>query len=78
MPLSVTSDPLDMVKAKAADGCADRKVERRCTKPGHPWSNGKVERTQALLKSEVVIPILVAQRYEDISSLQTAIDEQIF
>ena len=49
-------------------------MKSRPTQPGHPGSNGKAERTQALIQREVVIPCLISGHYDSIPELQEALD----
>ena len=47
------------------------------TKPGHPWSNGKAEVTQRLIKREVILPLLVAKAYDSLEELDRDVQERM-
>jgi len=52
-------------------------IKVRTTKPSHAWSNGKAERTQSMLKREVVIPALCDARFNNIAELADDIDHRM-
>jgi transposase InsO family protein len=57
--------------------CFQEGIEFRQTKVGHPWSNGKVERTQALLKREVFLPMLASQKFASVAEVQKDLDNRL-
>jgi hypothetical protein len=57
--------------------CSKEGIVFSQTKVGHPWSNGKVERTQALLKREVFLPLLASGRYASVQAVQEALNERL-
>ncbi|MGC9128500.1 MAG: DDE-type integrase/transposase/recombinase [Acidithiobacillus sp.] len=73
----LTDQGSEFLNAMVLSFCEEHGIQYRTTKRGHPWSNGKAEKTQALLKREIIIPLLAREQWDNLTDLQHAIDERL-
>lgn len=74
----------EFINAKVKKWTAEVGCSHKTTKVKHPWSNGKTERANAMLKQELFIPLMTIrneagelQEWRDIPPLQEAMDVKV-
>lgn len=72
-----TDNGSEFVNSRVLAWCENNGIKHRSTKPRHAWSNGKVERTQSMLKREVIIPALCESTFNSIPELADDIDHRM-